>query len=130
MTTKKAIGILAQHQEKLFALPPNHQKFSSWKVQALTLIETFFKEGRNSNEYIALKNYTYLPSWDGDIATANNTKPMLSSFIGDCIQTLKSIGVPKKEWKHILITTHPAIFWSVFSAMLLFAFWLGTQLHK
>ena len=104
MNTKKAIDILAKHQEKLFALPASPQKFSSWKVQALTFIETFFKEGRNSNEYRALKNYESLPRYDGDSAIADNAKPALSSFIGDCIQTINSIGVYNPPKKNFLYT--------------------------
>ena len=101
MTTKKAIDILKHHQEKLFGLPANHQKFSSWKVQALTFIETFFKEGRNSNEYTVLQAYNYFPG-DGDTITAEQSKSYLSWFIGDCIQTIKSIGVYKEPKRNFL----------------------------
>jgi hypothetical protein len=52
-------------------------------------------------------------------------KPIAHLFLENCIKRLNTVGMPKREWKHILITTNPALFWTIFVALLGFAFWFG-----
>jgi len=122
---QKAIGILRRMKVKLNEV--NANTCTSWKSQLASYVIIFF--GKDSPEYDYITRYDFRmfgvgePDWQTE-----QSKPFFHAFITDCIERIENYGLNKKEWKHIFITTNPALFWSIFTAMVLFAFWAGTQL--
>jgi len=131
MTKRKAITTLKEQKEKLLKVEDS-RSFILWKTQTLRYVESFLKDGGRSEEINLINSFREFPN----IQDANydervkNLKDGLSKCLDSIAETIKRIGIPKREWKHVLITTHPAVFWSVFSGVLLasisLAFWAGT----
>lgn len=122
MKSDQAIIILQNAKLKISSL--NEENFRSYTAQLTAYSERFF--GSDSAQYVYMNNADYVIYNRGTNEwVINNSKPALSSFIDDCIESIRNTGIKKKEWKHILITTHPAIFWAAFVGLMSISFGLG-----
>lgn len=122
MRASKAINIIEAQKNSIKSI--DGENYHVWMTHTLSCVRNIFSE--SSEEYVYLKNfYENFPPLSPE-SYANNLKAPAEIFLNNCVGTIKNFGVKKKEWKHILITTHPAIFWSVFTAVVAFSFWVGT----
>lgn len=113
MTDIKAIEILKNQLEKLKTI--TIQNHSSWRTQTKSYIITLF--GDKSPECDFLSHFSFINSYESDFTAIKRNTPIAENFINNCIETIQHRGLKKKEWKHILITTHPAIFWALFTTL-------------
>ncbi len=122
MKKEKAVQILKTQQQTLPSL--NKETYEVWKTNTLSWIKQIF--GESSEEYKYFKDFHF---WYNDMynpeAEIRKNIPKANSFLENCITRINTVGLPKKEWKHVLITTNPMLFWAVFLALLTFSFWLG-----
>ncbi len=118
----EAVIILKEQQKNLSKVTGDN--YSVWTTNTLSWIKLFF--GESSEEYIHLKGFRF---WEYDDRNpegeVRRKASMAHTFLENCIFKIEKVGLAKKEWKHILINTHPAIFWSLFTSLLIFSFWLG-----
>jgi hypothetical protein len=125
MKKEKAIEILRRQQSKINSITVADSE--TWIFQTASYIKLFF--GEDSPEMKAINQFRYYNTNDMFLGRANSSlnsyKPVAHTFIENCIETINDKGLKKKEWKHILITTHPALFWTIFSAIVIAAFGLG-----
>src|ERR1700737_2447775 len=125
MTSIKAIEILEDMKIRL--LHTDEHSCGPWKSQVTSYMLVFF--GKDSPQYFYISKFEFYQYGAGDLSfQLTNAKPSLENFISDCITYINNCGLKKREWKHILIMTQPALFWTIFSGIVIFAFWLGGQL--
>lgn len=123
MTTREAVNILRLQQERLDSVDVNNCEV--WKTGTKSYVKSFF--GESSPEYDYIKDFQFYWSIDTNWYTETKSKiPILKQYIDNCIGVIRNRGLVKREWKHILITTHPAVFWTIFVAIVGLAFWFGT----
>jgi hypothetical protein len=128
MKASKAIEILKKQKESLKDI--NVQTYEAWRHQTASYIKMFLGQ---TNEYVYIKDLGIIGHYPESYDYGKRIKEVsvsLNSLLDNCIETIKQTGLVKKEWKHILITTHPAVFWSVFVAIVGLSFWLGTLIHN
>jgi len=122
MKKEKAVQILKAQQQTLPSL--NKETYEVWKTNTLSWIRLLF--GESSEEYKHFKDFHF---WEFDIynpeAEIRKNIPKANSFLENCITRINAVGLPKKEWKHVLITTNPTLFWAVFVVLMGGMLWLG-----
>jgi hypothetical protein len=122
MKKEKAIEILQTQLTKVEKI--NADNCYVWQTQIASYIKTFFGETSNEFQFInTVQFYFYIEGKDKE---TRDKIPRLKQFIENCIETISNTGLKKKEWKQVFITTHPAVFWSIFVAIIGFSFWAGT----
>ena len=122
MTPQKAIEILTDLKKKLETV--NIRTCEPWKSSLISNIVAFF--GENSAEHdFSKKHGFYYSAGYSDATNVSLGRDGFNVFIDECITNIKNRGLKKKEWKHLFITTNPAVFFSILIALLGFAFFLG-----
>lgn len=119
--------ILKQLSDELKTIDGN--SCISWKTKTTSYIERFFGKDSPQYSYITEYNFTQFGLGSAEFQV-NQARPFFASFITDCTSVLNDLGVRKKEWKHFFLTTHPGLFWSIFTVIVGVSFWLGTIVGK
>lgn len=111
---KKAIEILNIQLKKLDSLDSN--TYEPWKALTSDYIEKML--GKDSDQYKIISTFSFVRYFDSPLTPQVKAQvPKLKEIVNNCIQCVEHYGIKKKEWKHILITTHPGIYWALFTAL-------------
>jgi hypothetical protein len=120
---EKAISILTSQRNKIQSL--DRENYYSWQLTTVDYLGIIF--GKDSRKYDFLSRFSIVNDLNyADQEIRGNIK-QLTTFLNDCIESVKHYGAKKKEWKHILMTTNPALFWSIFVVIVTVTFWAGTR---
>lgn len=106
--------------EKLSSLDAN--TYEPWKAIASDYVEKML--GKESDQYKVISTYSFVRYFYNPYTPQVKAQiPKLKEIVSNCIQSVEHYGVKKKECRHILITTHPAItgrFLQLYAAAFLF----------
>ena len=100
-----------------------------WKIQTQTFIKEIF--GHESPEFKEISDFNF-----AELGTLHNAPEVNSrrreemcQFLDNCVQIVEKVGTHKKEWKHIILTWNPGIFWTLYISLLGFVFYFGGQIN-
>jgi len=120
MNIENAIKKIDNLKNELSAI--NETNYDTWLTSCASYIREFL--GVDSDEYLFIKSISARHIFEIE-SHIRYIKINGSIFLDNTKKKLNDYGLKKKEWKHILITTHPAVFWSVGLAIVAASFLIG-----